>query len=525
MNIVKTLPLVILLFFLSCYPVPVREDVAKKDLKNGEKVTVPTKIHMLDGSVILCHKGFMYSKDIIYAEGEKYSLGQTVGSTYRVWIVALDSVLGIEYYDKTVSPGRALGSILLGAPFIVAGAAILAVAVFGSCPTVYSVNENSEELEAEGFSYSIGRKFEMGDLDRMNCRPNSTGIVNLKVRNEALETHYINQLRLCYVDHPKGTQAYPTDSRDVLIVSNTISPLSAVNSEGTDITELIRQSGDQFYQNDSATASRMYRNGLRDWIDCTIPTSRGADEVTVILRLRNSLLTTILFYEVMMKSQGADVFQWMDDVNNSSLYAWRLGKWYKEFSGIRVSVKEDGSFEEKGKVFNAGPIAWKYVALKIPVGHSEPQTTIRLNFLVDNWQIDWIGFSFDAKKADELRYAEFGRAEDIKGFEQSDVIRKLQSDDDDYVVTYPGDYFNLSFALPPQEEHERTLFIAAKGYYSEWMRPQWLRAGLEDPHPFTTSAPEEAVRRAAQIWIVKKNKFEKEFFASKIPSLTIGDAK
>jgi hypothetical protein len=57
-------------------------------------------------------------------------------------------------------------------------------------------------------------------------------------------------------------------------------------------------------------------------------------------------------------------------------------------------------------------------------------------------------------------------------------------DADRYLVTYPGDTVQMTFALPgPAEEYE--LFLESTGYYFEWIRDVWLA--------------EEDLGRAAQI--------------------------
>jgi hypothetical protein len=511
MKIVKSLPLLILLFFLSCYPVEVRQEIPKADLKEGRRVEVATKIHLLNGSVILCQNGFLFARDTIWADGETFSSMRTWGIRER-WTIPIDIVAGIEYYDRTVSVTRVLGSVMAAATGI-----FIFKVVFGSCPTVYTEDGNKEELEAECFSYSISRKFEMHDLDRMNHKPLDPRKINLKVKNEALETHYINELRLCYVDHPEGTEIFPTDDQKALLVQNVVAPQSAVNSEQTDVLDRIRRPDDDPYRCDSATASRLFQRGLRDWIDCIVPVRRGASEATVVLRVRNSLFTTTLFYDVMMKSQGVDVFNWLEEVNTSGAYAWQLAQWYKQHSGIEVSVEEDGSFAKKGKIFNSGPIAWRYVAIRIPLNGDQDSIKVRLSFLTDNWQIDWVGLSMDESKEAKLQYADLSLAADNISTSSSDISRRLESDDDEYVVTYPGDWINLSFTLPATQTSKRTLFLASKGFYTEWMRPEWLREGEKAHRVFDISEKDDAMRRTVQLWLANKNAIEKQFFAFKIP--------
>ena len=61
-------------------------------------------------------------------------------------------------------------------------------------------------LEAEAFSYSIAPMFESRDVDRLAVGVDDQGEVRLEVRNEALETHYINHFELIEVGHASHEQ-------------------------------------------------------------------------------------------------------------------------------------------------------------------------------------------------------------------------------------------------------------------------------------------------------------------------------
>ena len=181
-------------------------------------MTAPTKVHLLDGSVILCQHGFTFRHDTLFASGTRFSLTLSDSFAGR-WTVALDSISGLEYFDKSLKGSRLAGSLLLGTVTtgeIALGSLIILKAIFGSCPTVYSVDNSGEHLEGECFSYSIGRRFENVDLDRLSMPNIVDGRLTLRLKNEALETHYINQFNLVYADHPRGTEAFPTDDGEIV---------------------------------------------------------------------------------------------------------------------------------------------------------------------------------------------------------------------------------------------------------------------------------------------------------------------
>jgi hypothetical protein len=512
---------------LSCnYRTEEPRRMKKDDLVGTRQINVPTKIHLLDGGVILCPDGFFFHRDTIQAIGARSSLSRA-DATNGIWVIALDSVAAMEYFDKSVHGARSFGGFLLGVSAtadIGMGAIFILKAIFGSCPTVYSFNGHQERLEAECFSYSIGRNFEMADLDRLNSQRAEDGRVVLRVKNEALETHYINEFTVCYADHPQGTEVFPTDDGGILAASHLVSPTSAVNSDGKDILETIHNRDSLVYKSDSASASRMFAEKRRDWIEFTVPLPPKSSSVVVALHVKNSLENTVLLYDVMMRNQGLNVLEWSQDVNESKWYAWRLAHWYKEFSGMELLVQQDGQYIRSGKIFDTGPIAWKLVAVQLPLKTHEDTLKIRLQFLPDNWVIDWVGFDFSGTPAPDLKKAACVDAKGNMNSSANNIIDAIREDDDNYFVTYPGEFADLSFQVPNQDSlkhSERTFFVHSKGYYVEWVRPEWVRIRPNVPG-FDISQSDEMARLSSQLWLSKKNRFEDQFYRNRIPSWNSG---
>ena len=47
------------------------------------------------------------------------------------------------------------------------------------------------------------------DLDPLRVRPDADGVIRLELRNEALETHFINHVEVVAVRHAEGTRVVP----------------------------------------------------------------------------------------------------------------------------------------------------------------------------------------------------------------------------------------------------------------------------------------------------------------------------
>jgi hypothetical protein len=511
--------LAIALLGITCYPTEKRINVQKENLAEIRETETPTKIHLTDGSVILAENGFTVLKDAISCTAERYSFRRTVYPS-RGWIVPMDSIAGLEYFDRSVDGARALGSLILGATItfdVAIAAVILLKAIFGSCPTVYSLDAAGERLEAECFSYSISRQFEMNDLDRLSVDPAYGGNLRLRLKNEALETHYVDRFRLAYVDHPAYVEVYPDDDGNVLAIGQPRAPFTAATSDGVDILSRIAARDDISYTSGLAAVRRMLAENQKDRIECTIVRPPQAQDVVVVLRVRNTLQNTVLLYDVMMRDQGIYVLEWLDRISNNVLEAYSLYRWYKNFAGMEVALVNRGRIEHREKIFDTGPIAWKDVAVHLPLDDDADTVTIRFEFLPDNWAIDYVGFSFDSPTHSPLRYASLEEAKDQSGAPLGERRRLVDEDDDEYLVTYPGESIDFGFVLPPLSDARRTLFVDSKGFYIEWVRPEWIKQ-RPDVVQFDPADVPLHRKRLAELWVEKKDRFERQFFDARIPT-------
>src|SRR5262249_53950185 len=157
--------------------------------------------------------------------------------------VPLAQVVGMEAYRTSVSITKSvLGSVSLAA---LAGATAIAISCignpkcFGSCPTAYSDNAGKQLLEAEGLSYALAPVFEMRDVDRLRASADTAGTVRLEVRNEALETHYINHLELLDVPHAREEFVVPDAGGSPIAMRGLEAPRSATDRAGRDVRRLL----------------------------------------------------------------------------------------------------------------------------------------------------------------------------------------------------------------------------------------------------------------------------------------------
>ena len=91
----------------------------------------------------------------------------------------------------------------------------------------------------------------------------------------------------------------------------------------------------------------------------------------------------------------------------------------------------------------------------------------------------------------------------------------IQSADEAYLITEPGRRVFVEFdvgAGTPQQG--RSFILAAQGYYSEWLRPQWLQRATRERFEPT----DRSLYRAIQLWRTQSGELEQKFYATKIPT-------
>jgi hypothetical protein len=499
--------LAIPLLLAGCY-MRVRTAQVRELTARGTPVTSPIKAHMRDGSVVVFAQGAYVGGDSVHGVGERFSAAHV--SMGRIVKVPLDSVLGLVNFRNGTALSETIVLSMLGTAAGAIGAAGLAVAIFGSCPTFYTDSGGVAKLQAEGFSYSIAPLFESRDVDALRGAPRH-GVFTVEVRNEALETHYINHLELLHFQHPRGARVLPDGRGQLTGFGRTHAPTRARDRSGRDVRDLLADADERVFASSDARMQRIQAADLVDYIDLEFP-AVATDTVAVTLRLRNSLLTTVLLYDVMLASAGARALDWvaldLEEVRNAAA----LSKWYVERMGLRVLVLQAGRYVEVGRIPDVGPIAWKDVALLVPARSGAP-VQMRVEFPADSWRIEQIALGESARRV-QPRAIPVARIRHADGSLDQRGRDAVMSNDEAYLVTEPGRRVFAEFDVPATRAGlEDTYLLASQGYYYEWIRPDWVRRGAQSPFKPTDAS----LYRAMQQWRGQKQSLEQTFYATKIP--------
>jgi hypothetical protein len=460
--------------------------------------------------MVVYSQGVTVTTDSLRGDGIRHDLTRT--STVRVDTIALSDVLGMESYRTRINGAETFLVTSLATAGAIFGGAALAVAIFGSCPTVYSAEDGVEE--AELFSSSIAPLFEGRDIDRLQARADAAGVVSLDIRNEAMETHYLNHLQLVEVTHEAHERVVPDAYGAPLIVSHLRPPATATNRDGRDVRALVQSQDRRFYLTDRQRLDGATAADMDDWIDMTIPVEHGATSAALVFRMRNSLLNTILLYDVMLGPSGAAALDWLGDGLGRISTAVELGRWHQRRAGLHVSVWLNGAYKEVARVPDSGPISWHDVAATIPVPPGEDTLRVRLSYLADHWRIDELAVSFAGRPA-APRTIPLAIVNGRDGVADLGAHANMVASDDRYLQTNPGDRFVARFeAGTAATGRSRTFLLSSQGYYTEWIRGAWLQKATVS-EPFMPS--DEAVLTAMQKWGATRESFEQRFMQARVP--------
>lgn len=479
------------------------------------QVRNPVKAHMIDGSTVVYSQGVLVNRGRLKGAGVRYDL--RLGNPVNVDELALDSVVGLESYRTGINAGASFGVSLL-ATAAAAGVAVgIACAIdpkcFGSCPTYYSDSAGTPVLEAEGFSYSIAPLFEARDVDRLRGRPDSLGVLRLEVRNEAFETHYINQLEVLEVQHHPGEIVVPDYQGAPIVLSRLAQARDARDRTGRQVQDVLAEWDGRTYSTTEAVLGTVAADDLEDWIELSFDIAPRADSAVILLRLRNSLLNTVLLYDMMLGDPGARSLDWQAEHLSRVGPAVELGAWYGANMGLAVETWVDGAWKPVGRIKDTGPVAWKEVAVPVPAGQGRG-LRLRLRFPADNWRIDRVSLAQGMRRP-EVRAIPVTRVTGLNGAVEAEAFTSVLENDDRYLQTQAGQAFIAEWETGQATPRmERTFLLASQGYYIEWVRQGWLTAARDT----TTFKPgDAALLHAIERWRSVQDSLEQRFFATRVP--------
>jgi hypothetical protein len=316
------------------------------------------------------------------------------------------------------------------------------------------------------------------------------------------------------VTHAPAERVVPDAQGAPLVVGDLRPAATATNREGRDIRPLLEGRDGRFYLTDRKVLDRASAADMDDWIDLTIPVEDGATSAALVFRVRNSLLNTILLYDVMLGPAGASALDWLGEGLGKISTAVELGRWHQRRAGLHISVWERGAYKEVARVPDSGPISWHDVGAVIPVPPGEKTLRVRLSYLADHWRIDELVASFTARTA-ATRTIRLASVTGSDGATDANALANMRAPDEKYLQTNPGERFTARFDVGAAAGGtSRTFLLSSQGYYTEWIRGAWVQNATVN-EPFMPS--DGAVLSAMRKWAATRDSFERRFLQARVP--------
>jgi hypothetical protein len=459
----------------------------------------PLKVHTKSGTVYqLTQWNYVAEDSVLQAHGTLYDIDRrpVTDGEFRI---PLDSMALVQTErTKELHPFGMIGLVTMS---VFWGSLTVACTAdpkscFGSCPTFYVDSVNRDRPLAEGFSASFARALEATDVDALGLVRPAGSSVTIRMANEAWETHAVRSVQLLAVPARRADEVFATAQGQFFEVRRLESPARCTGLAGDCRSALRAQ--DPLTWNSVTDSSDL---AAQETIALAfVPPHRGP-RVGLVLAARQSFVSTFVLYQTMAYF-GQETGTWLAALERGDSLAHRA---YRQVWGtlgkITVTVfdsvagwRDVGSFEE------AGPIATD-VQL-IPLGTVSSDTVrVRLTMARGSWRI---GYAALATLGAELAATTL----------EAGVVVGPHARGRDYLITYPGDEYRFTFALPSDAE-SYALYIKSRGYYYEWMRGEWLAEQSPPMMALFALDPRAALRSLAPPFKAREQSFEQNFWASR----------
>ncbi|MCA0335096.1 MAG: hypothetical protein LCH44_14245 [Bacteroidetes bacterium] len=432
------------------------------------------KAHLKNGDVCILRDSWIVDTvtNVLTGTGTKYNFNRIKISEGSISI-PIDSVVIFETNKKIKNPeaGRIAALSILAGLDVIAGIICISnpKACFGSCPTFYiNENDNFHYADAEGFSNAISPSLEYYDIDALDNKPLFQNTFSITMKNEALETHCVNDVKLLAYPRKKGERVYQSPTNDFYLCENNYTLTEASANEG-DITTLLKNEDRQerFSFSDENNLSS------KEEVFLSFNNVKNADKLGLLLNFRQTLMTTYFIYSAMgyMGDEVGDIFAKME--MNKETKEKLKGGIKKELGNIDIYLwnEQKNEWELQNGVYETGPIAFNRQF--IPLQHLSSSSKIKLKVVLNKglWRIDYVALT---NIKDKVKPIEITPTNIInKGKVDNTALLEIKNPEK-YLISMPGSEYKFNFTLPSADT-DYELFLYSKGYYLEWMREHWLK--------------------------------------------------
>lgn len=493
------------------------------------------KLHYPDGSVIVYQTWEVIEKSAIKGLASKYDIDrklifehkETTSLLSEIDFIETNQAMSVKDIRVPIIVTTAVVTIALGGLCLAGLAFAGGKPCFGSCPTIYGNPEASGDILAESFSDAISKSLENQDIDPLTGVRAQNQKIELAITNEAYESHLIKKMDLLAFDPKIGNQIFHQANRFFEVSSLGVLSKKCTHIEDqSDCTEALSKN-DQIEALSKANPKDLgltERYLLEFDLQSILATSNQRYGLT--LTIRNSLLNTFLFYQA-WAWLGAKAGDWLVKLDQSKNPKEMFNKIANLFGDLQVNARLNQG-EEKGQWVNIGmydeigPIAqekvifempneWSLAISKQPKSHWQIEIELlasRSNYRIDFAQIVQI----EKEHTPRLIPLHALKTQDGKIHEQG-TMQLLKANQ--HFLIQPAEHFILSY-----QDHLAQInseyFLAATGYYLEWMHKGWQGEPNEEKFIELIANPTQKLKELAPIFKQIEPFIDQAFWNSRV---------
>lgn len=510
----KSLPLSVRLFLLlplvasmSCTADRVQRRVVTPEQYYTLDATSPyLKVHFKDGGIAVLNdwKAYVNEKDI-QGSGQFFDANRNI-LREGYGLIRFDSVALLE--TNVVKAGTIMPELMVLSGLSLALSIYCLTnpkACFGSCPTFYAWDGDRYELMAEGFSSSVLPSLEANDIDALYRAVPRSRTFDLRVTNEAYETHLIRSADLLAVRRPLGGRILHMTDNTLREAKALMPPVACSAPEGNILPALVSFDSIERYSTTDSTDLLK-----RETIDLHFE-PRAARQYGLTLGFRQTLLTTYLFYQG-LAYLGDSATTFLAKVeSNPARYHDFLDPFGHLFGGIDVSVQDkNGTWHPIGNFYETGPIAHNVQTIAIP-DSIEFSGAVRLNMTKGMWRLNYVALAALGATVTPMRIKP---SQVLKGSSPQPEELAMLKNGSGHIVSMPGDVRTIRYELPA-DYSDLELFLDSRGYYLEWMRTEWLAETNPQMAGMMFAFPELFLQLEAPRFKAVESSLESSFWSSK----------
>jgi hypothetical protein len=367
---------------------------------------------------------------------------------------------------------------------VVAVTFLLVLMTKESCPIVYVDRGNGWELVGEAYAGAAFRSIQRDDLLPLPELGRSDQ-VQVRLRNEARETQYTDQVRLVLVDHDAGVRALSTFDNRIVLVGEAAKPQGAQDRRRGDQTQVLAERDDRLWETDPDMVAVTAAHDLEDVLLAQFEFLEGRPVLELVAANTKWLdLVFGRFFAAMGDRLDGYLAAGNEPAAGSSIQRWRE----REGVDLIVEARVGHEWQQVAVVPTVGPIALREIAVPLPSAAVSPEGLVRVRMRggLGFWRIDRLALSAEHDALPTVHEIQPHAAVGRNGQDQREAI--LATDGRYNVLVEWGETLDLRFELPALAPgFTRSAFLFTNGYYnvhppiqSRW-QPGVLRKIRDEP--------------------------------------------